>query len=437
MNYPTALGHFIVENKSAIAAITGNTLICMALLTPRWRLWTIPVFFLLFVMSTPLLFSLLSGTNYAVRLTIIGYFLSFLNILWFSNSIWQTLSLCITLSIINRLCTFLGYAISAGTDVKNYVISVFVVICTVNLILAFVSWRWLRNYIRQLKSIMLRRSLWPILATMSIISKLFVDFCSHNTFSLNPASDQTIIWSMIALCVFALSMLVLLLYNAISSAMLATAKNVSDHLSYELDAQKRQYEAQLQNQNEVRRLKHDIKGHLITVTGLLQSGRQEEAEQYLGKITELASISTGRTYAEDPYINAVVSGYSTLFERNSVKFTYNIQITQIEKYPVELCLVFSNALQNALEASLKLPLEKRSVSVSAKIKFDYLVLQVANRFTDKVELEDGSIPQTTKDSVGHGYGLISIKTTLESLDGVLHLRTDNDIFYLEATAKIK
>lgn len=437
MNYPTALGHFLVENKSAIAAIIGNTLICMALLTPRWKWWTIPVFLLLFILSTPLLFSLLSETDYAVSLTIIGYFLSFINILWFANSIWQTLSLCITLSIINRLCTLLGFAISAATDVNNYVISVFVVICTVNLFLAFVSWWWVRKYIRQLKHIILRRSLWPLLLTMSIISKLLVDFFSNNTFSLNPSSDQTIIWSMIALCVFALSMLVLLLYNATSSARLAAAKNISDHLSYELDTQKRQYESQFQNQNEIRRMKHDIKGHLITVTGLLQSGKHEEAEQYLGKITELASISTNHTYANDPYINAVVSGYSTLFERNNVKFTYNIQIEPIEKYQVELCLVFSNALQNALEASMNLPQEKRSVSVSAKMKFGYLVLQVANYFTGQVELKDGSIPQTTKDSAGHGYGLISIKTTLESLDGVLHLRTDNDVFFLEGTAKIK
>lgn len=341
------------------------------------------------------------------------------------------------MSIINRLCTFFGYAISAGTDVNNYAMSVFVVICTVNLVLSLVCWRWVRKYILQLKHLTLRSFLWPLLTIMSIIAKLLVDFCSNNAFSLNPASDQTIIWSMIALCVFALSMLALFLYNSISSAMLITAKNITDHLSYELNVQKRQYEARLQNQNEVRRMKHDIKGHLITVSSLLQSGKQEEAEQYIGKITDLASISTDRTYANDPYIDAVISGYSTLFERNSVKFTCNIQIAPIEKYPVELCLVFSNALQNALEASLKLPQDKRSVSVTAKIKFDYLVLQVANRFLGPVALEDGYLPQTTKDSPGHGYGLTSIKTTLEAMDGVLRLRTDNDVFLLEATAKIK
>jgi sensor histidine kinase YesM len=437
MNYLTALGQFLVENKSAMAAITGNGLIYMALLTPRWRWWTYPSAGLLFIMSTPLLFSFLSDTNYATSLNLIGYSLTLLNLLWFSNSIWQTLTLCMTISIINRLCTFFGYAISAGTDVNNYVLSVFIVICTVNLILAFVGWRWVRNYIRQLKLLTLRSFLWPLLTMMSILAKLLVDFFSNNTFGLNPASDQTMIWSMIALCVFTLSMLTLLLYYAISSAMLVTAKKTSDHLSYELNVQKRQYEAQLQNQHEVRRMKHDIKGHLITVAGLLRSGKQKEAEQYLSKITDLASISTDQTYANDPYIEAVISGYSTLFERNSVKFSCNIQITPIEKYPVELCLIFTNALQNALEASLKLPQEKRSISVTAKIKFDYIVLQVANRFLGQVELEDGFVPQTTKDSPGHGYGLTSIKTTLEAMDGVLHLRTDNDVFLLEATAKIK
>lgn len=437
MNYPTALGHFLVENKSAIAAIIGNGLVYMALLTPRWRWWTYPAVGLLFIMSTPLLFTFLSETNYAVSLAIIGYSLTLLNLLWFSNSIWQTLTLCMTVSIINRLCTFLGYAISARTDVNNYVMSVFIVICTVNLVLAFVCWRWMRAYIGKLKQLTLRRFLWPSLTMMSFLAKLLVDFYSSNAFSLNPSSDQTIIWSMIALCVFALSMLALFLYYAISSAMLSAAKNVSDHLSFELDVQKRQYEAQLQTQNEVHRMKHDIKGHLITVTSLLHSGKQEEAEQYLGKITDLASLSTNRTYANDPYIDAVIYGYSTLFESNSVKLSCNIQIAPIEKYPVELCLVFSNALQNALEASLKLPQEMRSVSITAKIKFDYLVLQIANRFLGQIKLEDGFIPQTTKDSPGHGYGLTSIKTTLETMNGVLHLRTDKDVFLLEATAKIK
>jgi hypothetical protein len=63
------------------------------------------------------------------------------------------------------------------------------------------------------------------------------------------------------------------------------------------------------------------------------------------------------------------------------------------------------------------------------------VLQVANRFACQVELEDGFLPQTTKG--GPGYGLSSIKTTLKAMDGVLHLKTDRDIFFLEATAKIK
>lgn len=241
---------------------------------------------------------------------------------------------------------------------------------------------------------------------------------------------------MIALCVFALSMLVLLLYNAISSAILANEKNISDRLSYDLDVQKRYYEAQLQSQYEVRRMKHDMKGHLITAIGLLQSGKPEDAEQYLSKITDFTNKSVNHTYAEDPYIDAVVSCFATLFERGSVKFSCNIHVIPIEKYQVELCLVFSNALQNALEASLNLPPEKRSVSITAKIKFDYLVLQVANRFAGSLALADGALPPTTKGSTGHGYGLSSIKTTIESMGGVLHLRTDKDIFLLEATAKI-
>jgi sensor histidine kinase regulating citrate/malate metabolism len=144
-----------------------------------------------------------------------------------------------------------------------------------------------------------------------------------------------------------------------------------------------------------------------------------------------------RVYAEDPHINAVISGYAALFECNGIKFSSNIMITPIEKYTVELCLILSNALQNALEASLQLPTDRRSISITAKIKHDYLVLQIANRFNGTIELADEALPPSTKDSTGHGYGLTSIKRTLEAMDGVLYLRTDKDIFILEATAKIK
>jgi len=436
MKFFVELGSFLVENKGAEVALFGNWMVYIALLTPRWKWWTYPMASMFFLLFTPQLFSVMSAISHASILTIMGYSLMILPLICFANSFWQTLTLCFMLSIINRLCTFFGYAFYAGFGGNDSLRSTFVILSVVYFILSFVCWIWVRKYIERLNQLTLHGYLWPMLATMSLVTRFLVDFCSDNVFNLNPTSDQTIIWSMIALCVFALSMLALLLYNAISSAILTTEKNISDHLSYELDVQKRYYESQLQSQDEVRRMKHDMRGHLITAIGLLQSGKPEEAQQYLGKVSDITSKSVNHTYAADPYIDAVISCFATLFKRNNVKFSCSIHVIPIEKYQVELCLVFSNALQNALEASLNLPPEKRSVSVTAKIKFDYLVLQVANRYAGLLELADGALPPTIKDSTGHGYGLSSIKTTLESMGGVLNLRTDKDIFLLEATAKI-
>jgi len=175
----------------------------------------------------------------------------------------------------------------------------------------------------------------------------------------------------------------------------------------------------------------------INQLALLQYNAISSANLTIEKnISNITSKSANHTYAADPYIDAVISCFATLFKRNNVKFSCSILVIPIEKYQVELCLVFSNALQNALEASLNLPPEKRSVSVTAKIKFYYLVLQVANRYAGLLELADGALPPTIKDSTGHGYDLSSSKTTLESMGGVLNLRTDKNIFLLEATAKI-
>jgi len=331
---------FLVENKGSEAALLGNWLIYMTLLTPRWKWWTYPVVSMLFLLFTPALFSVMSSIGHASTLTIMGYSLMILPLICFTNYVWQTLTLCFILSIITRLCTFFGYAFCAGFGGNNSLMSIFVVLCVVYFILSFVCWIWVHKYIERLNQLTLPGYLWPMLATMSLVTRLLVDFCSDNVFNLNPTSDQTIIWSMIALCVFALSMLALLLYNAISSAILATEKNISDHLSYELNVQKRYYESQLQSQDEVRRMKHDMKGHLITAIGLLQSGKPEDAEQYLSKITDITNKSVNHTYAADPYIDAIISYFATLFERNNVKFSCSIHVIPIEKYRWN-CVSFS------------------------------------------------------------------------------------------------
>lgn len=50
-----------------------------------------------------------------------------------------------------------------------------------------------------------------------------------------------------------------------------------------LQEQKNTLETQLESQRSIRRMKHDMKGHTITLAGLLAAGQIREAQTYLMK----------------------------------------------------------------------------------------------------------------------------------------------------------
>ncbi len=202
-----------------------------------------------------------------------------------------------------------------------------------------------------------------------------------------------------------------------------------------LSEQKTALENQLESQLHIRKIRHDIKGHIITLQGLLKSDRHKEAQDYLENMEKSISTSDIRICA-NPYINAQLSHYLHKFSEIDAKLTYDIKIGD-ENIPfTEICSILSNALQNAFEELESLPKEKRDVSIQMKYNKDYLIIRIKNQCHDELTVDKGTIPKTNKTEKGHGLGLLSIKETAESLNGDMVCYTENNYFVLDVMLQI-
>jgi sensor histidine kinase regulating citrate/malate metabolism len=72
----------------------------------------------------------------------------------------------------------------------------------------------------------------------------------------------------------------------------------------------------------------------------------------------------------------------------------------------ELAVLLCNLLENAFRASYKQPAAERGISITAKTENRHLILAVANRFQDSVQLDAEGLPVTKKQ--GHGLGMRSL-----------------------------
>lgn len=440
MFYLSYVWQILSGSYGMVAVSLGNMLVLYCFLRPRLKWWFYPTLLALTYLALPLLYKLgtvLFGAQTAgnVLLSILGYWGDALVLIGFKDRFWQKITLVFTLCIFTRLFTFWGYILyfplntflNGKCDIQACVT---LVIGSLYVVVSTVCWLALKDKGRRLIQTGLRRHNWVVLGSIAVLAKLIIDLCSDFVFAMNPYSDSKIIWAMIALSSFIIAVLVLYLYSTLTTMKHLELKTSTDRLTFEKEAQRRYYETQLHNQEELRRMKHDMNGHLNTISRLLLEDTKDEALRYLSKLSDYSASNQKSLYCEDPYVNAVVTNYAEIFALNNTQFQQEIQIGKLELHHVELCLVLNNMLQNALEASLKLPSEQRYIRLQIKTKQGHLLIRIANRFNKELII-DGGFLRSTKVGGNHGYGLTSIRKAAESVGGFADYKIDGDMFVLD------
>ena len=96
-------------------------------------------------------------------------------------------------------------------------------------------------------------------------------------------------------------------------------------------------------------------------------------------------------FCENQVIDSVISYYCTLAERNTIPFHVQIDLpAQISVDETDFCLVLSNLLENALEASLKTAKFRQRIDIKIYRHASNLILiQIENAFDGKIQQKHG------------------------------------------------
>ena len=228
-------------------------------------------------------------------------------------------------------------------------------------------------------------------------------------------------------------LIILTLFYAIF-LMMALSLNKNARLQQEnhfLSLQQARYENLCSAIEEARQARHDIRHHFLQLSSLAEKGDLEKIKEYLSNANSKIP-DYNLHFCENQAADSVISHYAALAKRENIPFQANAALpAHISIDQIDMCLVLSNLLENALEASLKAKPFNRRIHAEVYLHHKHLLLiQVENTFEGKIQ-EKNHIFQSSK-RPGNGVGIQSVRHIAEKNGGDSSFTYENGVF----TAKI-
>ncbi|MGD1817821.1 MAG: GHKL domain-containing protein [Pleomorphochaeta sp.] len=186
-----------------------------------------------------------------------------------------------------------------------------------------------------------------------------------------------------------------------------------------------------QTYDKVRMIRHDINKEISIIQALCDEGDIDKVKEYTLKLTKKIPIQNFIKYSNNHMLNSILNHYKSILEKENIpnKFTiiYNILDETITS---DICIIISNAIDNAIEATIKA--ENRFIDINIRQEENSILISVKNSYNEQyLKKSNNKLISTKKDAQNHGLGLKIIEHIISSFYGNMLYTTDDSIFRLD------
>ena len=261
----------------------------------------------------------------------------------------------------------------------------------------------------------------PALTYLIFYVKIIHDYWKN---PLPPGSEDiifSVLWSVMTYLLFWVTLqMVIQAHKGITAA--EEARMISHHLKLKEE----QYERLLSGFQRTARLRHDWRHHLLTLKGFVDSGDLEGLREYLKPLfPELDAVVI--PVCQNEVVNVILSHYAAMAQQSGVSMDIAVEIPTENKIPApDLCVIFGNLTENALDACLAQKTGRKEIQVRARRKGSQLIVMVKNTCQNELCEKDGNFYSTKHE--GLGIGLSSVRKVAEKYGGVMKIEKKDDQF---------
>lgn len=283
---------------------------------------------------------------------------------------------------------------------------------------------------RQLVEIEMDIALWRVLCYLPLVYYVYSTATGVSGAMTEPAS-----WTLLGATVLR-TLFAVVSYIGVIKLLLYAYEKADAHYRVEIAEQQvvmvqERYEALAAHIWETDRLLHDLRHHMISFRDFAERGDLAGLNEYLDRLGEAYQTREMPPICARPTVDVILRHYLGRAMDAGVEVTHHVEIpADFARSDLDLCVVFGNLTENAMEACLRQTEGKKYIHVTTNcIGGKMLAIRMENSFSGTISLRGGAYQSSKRN--GSGLGLASIKNIAEQKEGTFHVSAEAGVFVAE------
>lgn len=187
------------------------------------------------------------------------------------------------------------------------------------------------------------------------------------------------------------------------------------------------YQAKQKDEEKVRSVYHDMKNHLLI---LQQQINSPETAEMVEELQAQVAMYEDYVYTGNGILDIILKEKSELAREKQIALSVTADFNGVDFIePLDISTIFGNGLDNAIEASERLPVEQRTIFVKAGKIQNFLSIVIQNNCTE--ESKPAKKRTTGSSDFLHGFGISNMRKAAEKYDGYLTTKCEKGKFVLK------
>jgi hypothetical protein len=181
--------------------------------------------------------------------------------------------------------------------------------------------------------------------------------------------------------------------------------------------------------DNLRKLRHDMNNHIGLIKTLIYEQKYDDLREYVDDLYQDVAVANEYIVLENKTLSVLLNSKREKAKELEVDFQSFVTASDINIPEKDICVLFGNILDNAIEAASK-AVNSKFVNISIQKTESGCIIQCENSISEKPVVKKGKFMTSKADKNLHGIGTENIIDVVHKYNGKINFDFDEEVFNL-------